>query len=445
MQASSLNNILLGANAPLQVKGSKGAVASASTAKQPLGDLGMQEFASILNSTSGKSAASPKQNILQLLAQHLGQNPQLIEHPLMQKTGQALFGGAQEAMLDKSSVAELMQSPNPVGKLLVQLQSALNSNPALVQAVKTDPQAAAILNIQTGPGLEQAVKLNPNATLAEIKNTLVQSVQQQMNPQNIALGQERVLPNLQARNLGQNILQENVPNVADRKVMNRSINPAMKQYASEQSQFQSNIIKMPSVELEKTSSELELANTNDGAKVLPMMAQGHQAKNLQLQPQLSAAKQVLDLSHISASNNSELIEKISNYIQQNALQRVDGLDLTVRHNELGQFRISVSQQAGAENLHLQILTSTKEGHTFFKAHEGALVRSLSDAGISVGELQVMSGAPNRSFADSQSSADQKGGQFSSQHNSSNQQGDSHQRDSQRRRDLWEEYRQRFSA
>lgn len=445
MQANSLNQILMnGMTAPV-----KGQVATSNAL--PQGKNGMvNEFAAILGQKQMMSQAMPKASLLQLLTQKFNGAEKLLQNPLMQKNTQALFGGVEEAALDKLPVGQLMTTANPVGQVLRQLQAVIMQDPALVQAAKADPQTASLLKLQVTPslennGLSSQVVFDPKASLADIKSAFVSPIQQQVNPV-LNMAQERVLPQLKGNMPSASSLQSAEPMLNERKVVAPRPNMMgqMKQYAEGQAQFQSNIVKMPEREMGQVKNDLDSKKKQDTHNVLQMM--GHQNKTLAGMTGAATAHQVIDLSHVEASNPSELIEKITTYIQQNALQRTDGLDLTVKHNELGQFRISVSHQVGAEQIHLQILANSKVGHDFFKAHENAIVKTLSEAGIVVGEMQVLAGMPNRTFAEGQQMNDGRQQQFSSHQDQNDfNQGDRQQRDSQRRRELWDEYRQRYSA
>jgi len=165
-------------------------------------------------------------------------------------------------------------------------------------------------------------------------------------------------------------------------------------------------------------------------------------------------QKVLDLSKINASNPSEIIKKISDYVEQNHVANKQSLDLTVRHDSLGEFKIQVSRTPGQllNQVDMQISTGSKEGHDFFVKNEVSLIKNLNQAGIQLSDLRIIS----------QSSESNMFGQSDSRQSSSFQQnadGSSRQYSSfessqfsseadggaQKRKALWQEYQDRYGA
>lgn len=154
--------------------------------------------------------------------------------------------------------------------------------------------------------------------------------------------------------------------------------------------------------------------------------------------------QTLDLSKVP---QNEVIGKISDYIQQQSLQSRDRLDLTVSHQDLGQFQVVVNKGKGMENIDLMINASDK-GHKFFVEHEAELVKNLQQSGIKLGDVKIGLRAEQivtaKSF-DSQNSLDSSAPKSQDMAYQLDRDGEaSERRDSERRRELWREYRERFS-
>lgn len=148
-----------------------------------------------------------------------------------------------------------------------------------------------------------------------------------------------------------------------------------------------------------------------------------------------ANAKVLDLSGIDSSNKQGLIDKITNHIEQNRLSNTDSLDLTVRHEELGDIKILAQKGDSANRVNLEIKTTTTAGQNFFVENEASLIKSLTQNGIKLSDVKIVSNLESGSTkSDSgQFSGEQgKGQQFSGQ-----QRGGSNQSQSDRRRELWE--------
>ena len=158
----------------------------------------------------------------------------------------------------------------------------------------------------------------------------------------------------------------------------------------------------------------------------------------------------LDLSNIKAENRSELLQKVSNYIEQSYVSGQDSVDMVVKHDELGQFRVQVQKSGTQGQVNLEINAMTEQGHHFFAENEVELLRNLQQSGVKLNnfkisgqtELFAMGENSQSSFnsnSDSQSS-------FSGQQNrgegspftGGGSQGDN--RGQQRRRELWQEAR-----
>lgn len=156
----------------------------------------------------------------------------------------------------------------------------------------------------------------------------------------------------------------------------------------------------------------------------------------------------LDLSTIDTTNSIELVNKISDYIQQNGMQRAQSLDMTIHHDSLGQFKINVGRpEANLNQLNLEIITSTDNGQEFFTKNEAQLIKTLINSGLKIADLRIV--PTERQFAEFN---DSKGPSSEYNHlgkeDSSSDlydKSDQQDRDSRRRKELWEMYRERLGA
>ena len=107
----------------------------------------------------------------------------------------------------------------------------------------------------------------------------------------------------------------------------------------------------------------------------------------------------------------------------------------------------------AQNLiDMQISTSSKEGHDFFVKNEVSLMKNLNQAGINLSDLRIVTtmsesnafgksdSRQSSSFSQSQDGSDKQFMSFES-----NNFGSDTNSGSERRKELWEEYQQRYGA
>lgn len=161
----------------------------------------------------------------------------------------------------------------------------------------------------------------------------------------------------------------------------------------------------------------------------------------------SNSQNTIDLSQIDAKNSAQLIKKVSDYITRSFVENSQTLDVMVNHSELGQFRVS-AQKAGTQGaVDLEIQTLKAEGHQFFMENEVELVKSLSQSGVKLTDVKIISAAPELSFASESKLASNdtnfgqnqgESGQSSHRDSSGNRQNQQ-QRESERRRELWQEF------
>lgn len=201
----------------------------------------------------------------------------------------------------------------------------------------------------------------------------------------------------------------------------------------------------------ETKAGAELASIRQ--EVIPTLQNAKESGN-QSQLETNSNQKVLNLSHINSSNTTEIIKKISDYVEQNNVAGKQSLDLTVKHDSLGEFKIQVSKlpdsmNKGLNQIDMQITTSSKEGHDFFVKHEVSLMKNLNQAGINLSDLRIVASmSESTPFGQSdsrQSSSFQHNQDGSRQFSSFESNSFSSEGGSQRRKELWEEYQQRYGA
>lgn len=182
-------------------------------------------------------------------------------------------------------------------------------------------------------------------------------------------------------------------------------------------------------------------------KIAPMTNKNEQGK---MESSLYSDK-VLDLSKINPANTNEIIKRISDHVQQNQMATAEKLDLTVKHDSLGHFNIQVNRPSDVKSnqLDMQIITSTPEGHEFFVKNEMGLIKNLSQAGVQLSDLRIISQNESAGFSFSQGDSRQNPHpQSQNGRDSMNFETKDFSHGSERRKELWQEARahqQRYGA
>lgn len=152
---------------------------------------------------------------------------------------------------------------------------------------------------------------------------------------------------------------------------------------------------------------------------------------------------VLDLS--SVKNPEQLLSEISNYIENSRIQHGKEIEVIVKHNDLGQFKIN-AQKGKGDLIDLKIIANSDEAHNFFNKNEVSLLKTLSTQGVKVADFKLSMGESSSTSSNGNNSSDQNstgnGQGFARNYNS----GDDMSRDGrQRRQQLWDQYRERLGA
>lgn len=236
-----------------------------------------------------------------------------------------------------------------------------------------------------------------------------------------------------------------------------------KMYGKEQNLLAQNVISKPSEfflkdEINKSSAvkdELKVSEFKTNNELQAMRQEAILASSPEavlskdgVQNNQVKTNTTFDMTQIKSSEPTEIMKQVSDYIQQSQLASKDQLDLTVKHHELGQFKINVSKLQGQQHIDLQITTQSKEAHQFFVRHENDLMRNLIQSGIQLSDLRVV--AAQSDVAPTHQSESKQFYQGSQDQNSSSKQYasfESHQFSDgrERRKELWDEYKSRLSA
>lgn len=329
------------------------------------------------------------------------------------------------------------------------------------EVLEVSVEGKELKNSKAGSPLDFLLKQSKESDLATTNNS--------SNPEMVSklgLSSEDFLSHMNVKD-GKNTKAEKSPvkidlegqNFDPKELLNKQMNASMKSYGQKQNLLDNGLIKNTNdlafkETISKASSdELKSPDMKIGAELaqvkehfIPVMNKEQNSSQME-SPNTG---KVLDISKMDTANHTEIIKRISDYVQQSQVANSNSLDLTVRHDSLGEFKIQVNKPMDprSNQMDMQITTSTAEGHDFFVKNEIGLMKNLNQAGIQLSDLRIVSGGESMSFT--QSDSRQSG------HNNSQQgpresmsfdSGDFSQ-GSDRRRELWQEARanqQRYGA
>ncbi|MBI2522141.1 MAG: hypothetical protein HYV97_17110 [Bdellovibrio sp.] len=147
------------------------------------------------------------------------------------------------------------------------------------------------------------------------------------------------------------------------------------------------------------------------------------------------------------SKVQDVMGKISDYIVQAKFDKNNSLDVTLRHNDIGQFQMKVSKAVSGPGLDITIRPHSIESQQFFSDNQQSLMKGLSESGLKILDFKVSSSIPgNQLFGESKSDS-QSGfaGTTRDQHSFQSHSNNNEQHDSERRRQLWEQARERLET
>jgi hypothetical protein len=150
---------------------------------------------------------------------------------------------------------------------------------------------------------------------------------------------------------------------------------------------------------------------------------------------------VLDMSQVK--NPEQLLSEISNYIETSRIQSGKELEVIVKHNDLGQFKIN-AQKGQGDMIDLQIIANSEEAQSFFTKNEANLLKTLTSQGVKVADFKLTAGESSSTSSNGNNSSDSQSSGSNQNFGRSNN-GDMSNDGRQRRQQLWDQYRDRLSA
>ena len=240
----------------------------------------------------------------------------------------------------------------------------------------------------------------------------------------------------------------------------KNINPGLSQYRKESIVTDKRVIRSNSIDgfepQVESSSDFQMSEVFEGNGENQLEIQNLQtSKNSSgKDSQFSTKVQVVDISQISAENKTELINKVSGYIEQSYVAGQDSVEMVVKHEELGHFRVAANRTGAGQQIDLEINAMSKEGHQFFVDNESELIKSLTQNGVKISDFKITANSELVGLTEgkSQLSDNSSQGQGSSESSSQSQYSQKGQgqesSNQERRRQLWknaQEHQQSFQA
>ncbi len=193
------------------------------------------------------------------------------------------------------------------------------------------------------------------------------------------------------------------------------------------------VVKSPELDLNRMSAESFGKEDN----LLEMGEHSHLHTPHKLDIGAKAVQQqspVFDLNQLSDNVNTreEVLNKVQDYLVQAKAGSEQKVEFSFQHNELGKVDLMV-QKAQGDQLNIAIHSHSVEGAKFFTKHQGELLQSLSQNGVSVSDFKLDS-----SNTSSQFGHDSGRGQFSQgqRHQQFGSESGQRQHDSEKRQQLW---------
>lgn len=450
-----------------QTQGAKATAVDGSNVLDSTSKAGVAEFSneflSLLTETKAlaESGVSPEEFIETLNTEELGLSS--VEKKALAKSFIGALEGESEGQLPASSidpdVANKTSLESDLNKVLKsdssELKNILNKN----QKVLTETQPKVELN-NSMKAVSKEGQLDfskqPEAVVdPKITNGKLISIKEhsaQKNIQNKFQSSEDFIAQAKVANSAEVLENE------ERKSFFPKSNNKVLAFNNEQNSINKNIFAgknpfTPENEIvnTKTSTDAKslegLLQSAPEAEVLaPMMSQNQSSGN-QSQNSFgnSSNVKVLDFSNINTANTEQLISKISNYITTSRLENQDHVELIVKHNSLGNIKVTATKGQLPDQVNIDIIANSDKGHQFFKSNEVEMIKTLSNSGVKLNDVKI---SMNSDF--NFQSSDKGDSQFNqgqaSQHSRQNSQGSSAEQGRRDRREqMWDMYRERLGA
>lgn len=394
----------------------------------------------------------------ELISSLIQKMPEVPEAPGL-KTNQARVPSEKVVINQPSSGLEYIlnatKKVNPANeKQLAQIVNLEDKNLSLVKTpeVRSDQELLKILKVHNQhvspdlatEGNKQAQQITKNMQILEILE----------NAENLENAESLVNQNPAAKFkmnklLGQKLYQQsqiNSNNLNNPKMFQDHQNISIK---SIQEMGQSNPGAFKSVEGNQISHKL----ATQPHKAIEMADTLFAENRLSLDKSQSIDKPEIKLQNIEGNSTQEIVDKIAELIKSKGIGSKNSLEVVVNHETLGNFSLKVKNSSTVNGAIDVNFSSLSEGtRDFFLQNQHKISQALSDGGIKLADIRFEIGM-NTNTKSNQLLDKDSSGQNLSQNNAQGEQKEfkdqssrqQSQRDAERRKDLWEMFKEGKAA
>ena len=200
---------------------------------------------------------------------------------------------------------------------------------------------------------------------------------------------------------------------------------------------------MQSIKNEKSEELMNIESSENSDSFSPKVGINSN-KSSNIFKEISVGKS-LPLEITSGNESLEaLVNRVGDYIKGHYNKTDESLSLTIKHDLLGKFKLDVTANSD-KSIDIKILTGTDDGRLFFARNESEISNNLKNLGLKVSDMKIVAGSD---------SVNESNNSFDSEKNQNFENGKGHKYsdqderrkdDSQRRKELWELYKERMDS
>ena len=138
-----------------------------------------------------------------------------------------------------------------------------------------------------------------------------------------------------------------------------------------------------------------------------------------------------------------LVNRVGDYIKGHYSKNEDNLSLTVKHDLIGKFKLNVTENTD-KTLDIKILTGSDDGRLFFVKNENEISNNLKNLGLKISDMKIIPGADLADDSKSSFENDKNQNSDNGKSQKYNEQSENRKDEAQKRKDLWELYKERMN-
>ncbi|WP_372651226.1 hypothetical protein [Halobacteriovorax sp.] len=368
-----------------------------------------------------------------------------------------VFSSKQE--VDNSDISKIINSKsvenNSIESLIKKTNlntESISKNSKISQLENIKPENIKVENTE----VEKSELIDPKITNGKLLNLKEHSSKKMVAPGSFQSSEDFVAQAKVAASKNEEVIENN-----ERKSFFPKSNNKVLAFNKEQNTINNNIFagKNPflsgnETKVSKLKPDTEVSTLDTGniavqeESLAPLLSQTQQnSSGNQSSLGNNSTVKVLDFSNINTANSEQLIDKISNYITTSRLEKQEHVELIVKHNSLGNLKVTATKGQLPDQINLEIVASSDKGHQFFKSNEVEMIKSLSNSGVKLNDVKISMGSDFNMQSSDKGDSQFNQGQGSQNSKYGGQQASSNQDQSRRdrREQMWNTYRERLGA